>query len=107
MPTMYGRPVHPGEILREEFVKPLGLTASALARAIAVPVPRVNDILLERRGVSADTALRLARYFGTDARSWMNLQGLHDLATAEQAGGRVIRRQVTPRDVPSTGAGQD
>jgi antitoxin HigA-1 len=95
MPTMYGRPVHPGEILREEFVKPLGLTASALARAIAVPVPRVNDILLERRGVSADTALRL------------NLQGLHDLATAEQAGGRVIRRQVTPRDVPSTGAGQD
>lgn len=98
MPSKYGRPVHPGEILREEYVKPLGLTASALARALAVPVPRINDVLLERRGVSADTALRLARYFGTDARSWMNLQGLYDLATAELTVGRAIRRQVTPRD---------
>jgi len=91
------RAVHPGEVLREEYLKPLGLTPSALARALAVPVPRINDIVLERRGVSADTALRLARYFGADARSWLNLQALHDLALAEQAAGHRIRREVAPR----------
>ncbi len=69
------RPVHPGEILREDYLIPLGTNANALAKALNVPAPRVNDIVRERRGVSADTAMRLARYFGGDARSWLNLQG--------------------------------
>src|SRR5882757_415820 len=68
------RPVHPGEVLREDFMKPLGLSANALARALGVTAARINDIVRERRGVSGDTALRLARYFGTDAQSWLNLQ---------------------------------
>ena len=67
-------PIHPGEILREEFMKPLGLSSNALARAIDVTPARVNEIVRERRGISADTALRLARFFGTDVQSWMNLQ---------------------------------
>lgn len=66
------RPVHPGEILREQFLKPGGLTANALARALEVPALRINDIVRERRGVWADTALRLARYSGGDPRCWLN-----------------------------------
>ena len=76
------RPIHPGEILREEFLLPLGLSANALAIALGVPAPRVNDIVRERRGISADTALRLARYFGTSAEFWMGLQADHDLRLA-------------------------
>jgi addiction module HigA family antidote len=76
------RPVHPGEILREEFLAPLGMSANALAKALHVPPPRVNDIVRERRGVTADTAMRLARYFGGDARSWLNLQAAFDLRVA-------------------------
>lgn len=76
--------VHPGEILREEFMKPLGLSAYKLARALHVSIPRVNDIVLERRAVTADTALRLARYFGTTALFWMNLQAGYDLRHAQQ-----------------------
>ena len=76
--------VHPGEILREEFMKPLGLSANKLARALHVSVPRVNDIILERRSISADTALRLSRYFGTSAQVWMNLQTEYDLRKAQQ-----------------------
>ena len=68
------RPIHPGEILREEFLVPLGMSANALAIALRVPAPRVNDIVLERRAITPDTALRLAQYFGGDAESWMNLQ---------------------------------
>jgi antitoxin HigA-1 len=90
------RPVHPGEILREEYIKPAGLTANALARALKVPAPRINDIVRQRRGVSADTALRLARYFGGDARSWLNLQSAHDLRVAEIANARRVAREVTP-----------
>ncbi len=90
------RPVHPGEVLREEYLVPLGMSASALARALRVPAPRVNDIVLERRGVSADTALRLARYFGGDARSWMNLQAAHDLRVAEKENAKRIAREVIP-----------
>jgi antitoxin HigA-1 len=90
------RPVHPGEILREEYLKPLGLTANALARALKVPAPRINDIVRKRRGVSADTALRLARYFGGDARSWLNLQTAHDLRTAEIAVAKRVAREVQP-----------
>jgi addiction module HigA family antidote len=91
------RPVHPGEVLREEYMKPLGLSSNALARALGITAARVNDIVLERRGVTADTALRLARYFGGDAQSWLNLQMNHDLRQAELAAGKIIREQVKPR----------
>jgi addiction module HigA family antidote len=90
------RPVHPGEILREEYLKPLGLSANALARALKVPAPRINDIVRKRRGVSADTALRLARYFGGDARSWLNLQTGYDLRVAEIAVAKRVAREVRP-----------
>ncbi|TAK56320.1 MAG: addiction module antidote protein, HigA family [Gammaproteobacteria bacterium] len=90
------RPVHPGEVLREEFLRPLGMSANALARALSVPAPRINDIVRERRGVSADTAMRLARYFGGDARSWLNLQTGYDLRVAELKDARRIAREVRP-----------
>lgn len=73
------RPIHPGEVLREEFMLPMGLSANALAIAVQVPAPRINDVARERRGVSADTALRLARYFGTSAEFWMGLQADYEL----------------------------
>ena len=79
------RPIHPGEILREEYLIPLGMTANALSVALYVPAPRINDIVREKRGISPDTALRLARYFGGDAQSWLNLQNAYDLKTAEQS----------------------
>jgi len=90
------RPVHPGEVLREDFLLPAGLTANALAKALHVPAPRINDIVRKRRGVSADTAMRLARYFGGDARSWLNLQAIYDLRLAEIANARRIEREVMP-----------
>ena len=90
------RPVHPGEILREDFLLPLGMSANALATALRVPAPRINDIVRERRAVTPDTALRLARYFGGDAQSWMNLQLAFDLRTAEIANGPAIAREVLP-----------
>ena len=90
------RPVHPGEVLREDFMKPLGLSANALARALSVPTPRINDIARGRRGVSADTAMRLARYFGGDARSWLNLQAAYDLRVAEIASGKRIAKEISP-----------
>ena len=89
-------PIHPGEILREDFMKPLGLSSNALARAIDVTPARVNEIVRERRGISADTALRLARFFGTDVQSWMNLQSHYDLQCAEDAAGRLIDK-IIPR----------
>src|SRR3990170_4839858 len=90
------RPVHPGEILREDFLKPLGMSANALAKALNVPAPRINDIVRERRGVSADTAMRLARYFGGDARSWLNLQTAYDLRSAEITNAKRIAREISP-----------
>jgi addiction module HigA family antidote len=90
------RPVHPGEVLREEYMKPLGLRASALAKALSVPTPRVNDVVRGRRGVTADTAMRLARFLGGDARSWLNLQTAYDLRVAEKANARRIAREVSP-----------
>lgn len=90
------RPVHPGEVLREDYLKPLGMSANALAKALCVPAPRVNDIVRERRGVTADTAMRLARYFGGDARSWLNLQTIYDLRVAEQQNARRIATEITP-----------
>jgi len=86
------RPIHPGEILREEFLVPLNLSANALAIALGVPAPRINDIARERRGVTADTALRLARYFGTSAEFWMGLQADYDLRLAEGAANDALTR---------------
>ncbi len=77
------RPIHPGEILREEFLIPMHMSASALALAVRVPAPRINDVVRERRGVSADTALRLGRYLGTTPDFWMGLQTDYDLKTTE------------------------
>jgi addiction module HigA family antidote len=91
------RPVHPGEILREDYLIPLGLSANALARELNVPAPRINDIVRERRGVSADTAMRLARHFGGDARSWLNLQVAYDLRVAEIANAKRIEKEVVPK----------
>ena len=90
------RPVHPGEVLREDYLVPLEMSANALAKALNVPAPQVNDIVRERRGVSADTAMRLARYFGGDARSWLNLQAAYDLRVAELENARRIEREVKP-----------
>ena len=86
------QPIHPGEHLREDFMKPLGLSSNALARALEFTPARINDILRERRGITADTALRLARFFGTDAQSWLNLQSHYDLQCAEDAAGGAIKR---------------
>jgi addiction module HigA family antidote len=91
------RPIHPGEILREEYLRPLGMSANSLAKALSVTPARINDIVRERRGITADTALRLARYFGTDARSWMNLQAAYDLRVAELAQAKRIAITVRPR----------
>jgi antitoxin HigA-1 len=91
------RPIHPGEILREEFMVPLGLSATALAHALGVTPARVNDVVRERRGITADTALRFARYFSTDAQSWLNLQAAYDLRVAELAAGQIIERIRKPR----------
>lgn len=90
------RPIHPGEVLREDFLRPLGMSANALAKALNVAAPRVNDIVRERRGVSADTAMRLARYFGGDARSWLNLQTAYDLRSAEITSAKRIAREISP-----------
>jgi len=91
------RPIHPGEVLREEFIGPLGLSAHALAQALRVPATRINDVVNERRGITADTALRLARYFGTTAEFWLNLQSAFDLRTAEAELKSQIERDVLPR----------
>lgn len=79
--------LHPGEILREEFLKPLRMSAYELAKGLRVPAPRVNDIVLERRGISANTAVRLSRFFGTTEQFWLNLQGAYEISRvlAEQA----------------------
>ena len=90
------RPVHPGEILREELEE-LGLSANALSKALGVPVNRVTMILNGQRGVSADTALRLARYFGTTPQLWLNLQKTWELRRTEIKAGREIAERVTPR----------
>ena len=91
------RPIHPGEILREEFLVPLGLSASALALDLKVPAPRINDIVRERRAVTPDTALRLSRYFGTSPEFWMDLQTAFDLKTAAKDSGEKINAEISPR----------
>ena len=90
------RPVHPGEILREDFLVPLEMSANALSKALHVPAPRINDIVRERRGITADTAMRLARYFGGDARSWLNLQTNYELRKAEIENAQRIEQEIKP-----------
>ena len=75
--------IHPGEMLREEFLKPMGLSAYQLAKELRVPVPRINDIVREKRGISADTAVRLARFLGTTPQYWMNLQSFYEVRSVE------------------------
>ncbi|WP_339490990.1 HigA family addiction module antitoxin [Pseudomonas sp. EL_65y_Pfl2_R95] len=90
------RPVHPGEILREEFLLPLDISPTALARALRVSAPTVNEIVRERRDVTADMAIRLGRYFDTTAQFWMNLQTDYSLATTLAANGEAIEHEVEP-----------
>ncbi len=89
------RPVHPGEVLREDFLAPLGLSVNALALALGVPATRMHEIVKERRAVTADTAARLARHFGGDAASWLVMQANYDLKTLPTLD--AIERQVTVR----------
>jgi len=92
-------PIHPGEILREEFMTPHGLSQNALARALNVPPRRINEIVLEKRGITADTALRLARFFGTTAELWAGLQADYDLRLVRYEKARTIEREVEPLSV--------
>src|SRR5207245_74566 len=89
-------PIHPGEILREDFMVPLGLSMNRLAIDLHVPVTRIAEIVHERRGITPDTALRLARYFNTSARFWLNAQSAYDLEVAEDELQRTIERDVHP-----------
>jgi antitoxin HigA-1 len=89
------RPVHPGEILREDFLVPLEMSANALALALNIPATRIHEIIKERRSITADTAERLARYFGGDAVSWLNLQAIYDLKTLSTRD-EIIKR-IEPR----------
>jgi antitoxin HigA-1 len=90
-------PVHPGEILRVDFLRPMKLSVYMLAHAIKVPRSRLNDIVLARRGITASTAVRLARYFGTSPEFWINLQARYDLDVVDRKLRRRIEREVTPR----------
>lgn len=88
--------LHPGEVLREEFLKPMQITPYELARQLHVPVPRINDIVLEKRGVTADTAVRLAKFFGTTEQFWMNLQAAYEVRQAKAQLSDTLR-QIQPR----------
>ena len=91
------RPIHPGEILREEFLVPLNMSAHALALELKVAAPRINDIVREKRAVTPNTALRLARYFGTTPDFWLNLQTAYDLKIAQRESGQTIEYEVRER----------
>jgi antitoxin HigA-1 len=90
-------PIHPGETLREDFLKPLGMTVHRMAMELSVPATRVNDIVRGKRAITADTALRLARYFGTTPQFWMSLQANYDLELAQDARGPEIADRIRPR----------
>ena len=90
-------PIHPGEILRDDYLRPMGLSVYGLARALKVSRPRVNDVVLGRRAISIDTALRLGRYFGTTPEFWINLQTRYDLDVAERTIRPGIEREIEPR----------
>lgn len=90
------RPVHPGEVLLEDYIKPMGISVRALALALHVPYSRLREIVDEKRGISADTALRLERYFGSEAQGWLNLQTAYDLRLTEKTSAKVISQQIEP-----------
>lgn len=90
------KPIHPGDVLFHEFMEPLGLSQRALSRALGVPVTRISKIVAGERGVTADTALRLGRYFKTSAEMWVNMQAGYDLRTARHESERAINREVKP-----------
>jgi len=89
--------MHPGRTVLEDVLKPLGMSVNALAKALCVPATRLNDIVRGRRGITADTALRLARYLGNSPQFWLNLQAVYDLRMADRWKGQNIRKQVIPR----------
>lgn len=90
------RPIHPGEILRKEYLAPLGMSVNALSTMLHVPATRMNEIVRERRGITPDTALRLAAFFGGDATSWLNLQQAYDLKVTEVKVAKRIAEEVQP-----------
>jgi addiction module HigA family antidote len=90
------RPIHPGEILREDFLAPIDMSVNALANRLHVPATRMNEIVRGRRGITPDTALRLAAFFGGDAASWLNLQQAYDLKNAETAAAKRIAQEIRP-----------
>ena len=96
MKTKLQKPIHPGEILSEEFLKPMGITQYRLALDIRVPPRRINEIVLGKRGISADTALRLARYLGTSADVWMNLQTRFEVEITRDEEGAIIEQEINP-----------
>jgi len=96
MKTKLLKPIHPGEILLEEFLKPMGISQYRLAKDTHVPPRRINEIVLGKRGITADTALRLARYFGTSVDVWMNLQTRYEVETVRDLEGEIIERQIHP-----------
>ena len=100
-------PLHPGEMLREEFMKPLGLSANALAMELRVPVSRISEILRERRGISGDTALRLARYFNMSPEFWMGIQTRYELDSAADAAGAAIEKEIRPRPLRTLSQDED
>ena len=93
-------PVHPGEILLEEFLKPMGISQYRLAERFCVPARRINEIVLEKRGITADTALRLSRFFGNSAQFWMNLQTRYELESARDLSASSIDQEVRPYAAP-------
>jgi len=97
-------PIHPGEILRADFMEPLGLSMNRLALDLRVPVTRIAEIVHERRGVTPDTALSLARYFNTSAGLWLNLQSSYDLEVAQDKLWRTIEREVRPSALVAAGS---
>lgn len=90
------RPVHPGEILREDYIKPMGISVRALSLALHVPYSRLREMVDGKRGVSADTALRLERYFGSEAQGWLALQAAYELRIAEKQNATRIQREIEP-----------
>lgn len=90
------RPVHPGEILREDYLRPMEMSVNALSKALHVPATRMNEIACQNRGVTADTAMRLARYFGTSEKFWLNLQLEYDLRRAQLEKAQQVKLEVKP-----------
>jgi len=93
------RPVHPGEVLLEDYIKPMGMSVRALSLALRVPYSRLREIVDGNRGISADTALRLERYFGSEAQGWLNLQAAYDLRVAKKLNAKAIQRDISPHSM--------